>query len=439
MENCSSVSCRLIGFERIVVFGFLFSLMIPLSTPIGPAWSRIYFWDFSLVTMYIFWIVRVGFNDERTIKFSFLDAILITLILWFFVCDIVGVRPVKSLEPCFLWVRGFLVYLYFSKNIGRVISVRSFLRTILVLVVFEGALSIFQEITKSNFGQINQYFGTTITGFSFKDAEFIRAGGTFINPNILAAWMIVLMPIILGWYFYENNRVLKTIIAGSMVVGLLSTISTLSRSKLVTIIFGLFIIFFWHRDKVPLNISIKNLRSFFFKTVTLFFLIIVVLGLSGYSDVFKGSLKRFGRMDINFERKFTQMIIAVEIMKESPVFGVGQGNYGYNVDKERYPYRHRGEVTCHNIPLKIGAESGVIGFITFISFCLYVFVKWFRVIKTKPSSYSQSILGGALTGVICLFLDMQWNTTMTHHSFLPLFFVVLGFAFSTEISSSSYN
>jgi hypothetical protein len=425
------ISLPMITLERKVTFVFLFSLMIPLSMLIVPIWSRIYFWDFSLFAMYFLWIARLSQGGKWTVRLYLFDGFLMVFLVWLCACDVLGLRPEKSFEAWLLWVRSFLIYLYFSRNIGRIIGLKSFLKVILVLILIEGSLSIFQVITQSNFGQINQYFGgynpEKVPGFWYQGEKYIRSPGTFFNTGIVAEWMVLLLPIVLAWYLYQTKKAFMNIYVIAWFVGLVGAVATLSRSEILCIGFGTFLVLYWNRFITLSGKIKKRVLYFIFIIACLFIGTVPFMARSGYLDQAWHRVQDFsGR----FDKKIAYMDSAIQIMEMKPIFGVGQRNFGLLLEETGFPYFHHGEGVVHNIPLLIGAESGYFGFILFVTVILYVVIKYLRRMRLKPSVPRQAVTGGALIGIVCLIADMQLSAGLIHHSLLPLFFVMLGVAFS---------
>jgi len=111
---------------------------------------------------------------------------------------------------------------------------------------------------------------------------------------------------------------------------------------------------------------------------------------------------------------------------------VGQDNFGISINRKDYPYNFskKKELTCHNIPLKIGSESGFPGFFLFCSLFGYLTWLWIKLMSAPPVTFRDVSAGGVLTACFVTFLDMQWNTVFTHYSFMTLFFVILSIPLS---------
>lgn len=427
-------SYSILFLERAVAAFFMVSLMVPLSRAVGPAWTRVYFWDFGLAALYILWFLRTSRTNPR-LKIRPFDILLIVFLIWLLLSNIQGLRPRLSLEPWLLWFRGGLIYFYFSRNIGRVISVRFMFKLIVTLVLVEGVLCIVQMVTNTNVGQLSQYFGEysseKVPYFSFAGRRFLRSPGTFYNTGIVAVWMVMLLPALLAYYFFEaKKKSFRYLLVWG--VGLVGAFSTLSRVEMTSIGLAVMLVLFWAR---PIRFSAEHLlvlkkKPFIFTVVVILIAIMLLSALMylGYWDAFYERLRDFsGR----FERKFAYMSSALSLMGMYPLMGVGQGNFGVQLRDTGFHYYIQGEGVVHNIPLLIGTEAGVIGFVLFIILLLFPVVRGWRAIRIKRPEKWQVLSGGMAIGLICYIFDMQWTAGLIHHSVQPLFFVCLGLAMAT--------
>ena len=424
-----TVSLSIKALEKKIVHIFLLSLMIPLSMPLGPVWSRIYFWDFSLVMIFFCWVTRISVERGPAPKLYVLDALLITFLLWLFLCNILGFRIDRSLEAWLLWVRGFFIYIYFSRNIGRIVQVKSFLVVVMMLIFLEGSLCIFQMITHSNIGQLTQYFGSynpeRVPTFWFQGEKYIRSPGTFFNTSIVASWMMLLLPILLVWNLYNKKKGYINIFTIVWIVGFIGAVTTLSRTKIINIVFGIFLILFLH----PLNLLSGKIRRHHFYCFLIIALLIVGAGVfaeqTGYLKVISNRAQDFsGR----FEKKIAYMTSAYDIINIKPILGTGQSNFGLLLEGTDFSYYHHGEGVVHNIPLLIGVESGLIGLFLFMLILTLMLFKWVKIRWDRLTEPYQVISAGSLVGILCMIIDMQFSATLIHHSLLPIFFVSLGVA-----------
>lgn len=158
--------------EKLFVYIFLFSLIIPISKPVfSGLWTRIYLFDFFLFPVLVFWGLRLWRELEMEWSLTIFDVLMILLLLWLFVSNVTGDRSARSFEYWFLFLRCFLIYMYFSRSLGNTVSLKGLLTMLALLLFMEGGLALFQQIADSNIGQVNNYIGMKDRVFGLGEAK----------------------------------------------------------------------------------------------------------------------------------------------------------------------------------------------------------------------------------------------------------------------------
>lgn len=186
-----------------------------------------------------------------------------------------------------------------------------------------------------------------------------RLVGSFGNPNSLAGIILILIPIGLFGVIRYRCECPKTAVVAALLTAasVCVLVCTGSRNAYLSfaIIFVLCFYMIWrHRDWM----SIKILAVF-----------VIVVGLAAaiaapglVSQRLQNNVQRDGRVYL--------MQSAVQIIEEKPLVGIGLGNWG-RVYRERFeadnPNHEIGIQSPHNIYLQVWNETGLIGFIGFLS------------------------------------------------------------------------
>lgn len=102
--------------------------------------------------------------------------------------------------------------------------------------------------------------------------------------------------------------------------------------------------------------------------------------------------------------------VAIDIFKDYPVLGVGPGNYGGEAQK-RDPRRFKtDQAIVNNEPLELLAETGILGFSTFVAFALSLLVLFIRritVIPVRPRMWASGLM------LALLGMALQYQTFST--------------------------
>lgn len=426
-------------FEKVFTYLLIVSLVFPLSKVIGAPWSRIYLFDFSLGPLLFLWLSRLALGGKIKIRLTGLDILVALLLLWFMVSTNFSLDPDVSIDQFLLWLRGYILYLYFSRNFIKTVGYRSFLTLIILIFIIEGLLCVVQLATGTQIGAINQYFGDPhlhVGVYSFEDISIERATGTFGSPGILPIWIPLLFPHLFAYYLFGDSGMLKNWSLIASFVGMCGILATLSRTGLSAMIIGTSLVCYWVRSRIPFFKGTKKIKV----RIVHFFVILFIFGfvLGVYlvlSDNLDLGLKRYSDIEQRMTISNIYLSFAWEIAFKKPYFGTGLGNFKLLLEETGFYILYRGQKKrlVHNVPSRIAAETGLIGFFLFVLLLLNLLRRAFRTIKNEPKDLLQVLQGGLLIGMIGMIWGMQWTSGFSTQVFLTLFFIILGIIDNLEI------
>ncbi|MCL5090953.1 MAG: O-antigen ligase family protein, partial [Patescibacteria group bacterium] len=286
---------------------------------------------------------------------------LIWVVLYLIFITVNILRAYSPLPAFFSWLRvtEFLILgLIFIRNTRDVYF--SLQRIISFVVIFEFFLGLTQTLRQSSLGGLFWLLGErTFNIFTPGIARGLWLGkitlrpyGTFSHPNSLAGFILISLIFILGKA--KHTWLDKLALLAGFVLILLSFSRTV---WLALVALGLGVLLFKLK---------KKLLTFSFDS--LFLLLAVPLGAYSFSKTTLDSASYLVRVDL---AKF-----ALNIIKGSPLFGVGLNNFVVSLAKD-YQYNSQGIYwlqPVHNIFLLMGSEIGLIGLSIAIIF-LFLLVK----------------------------------------------------------------
>ncbi len=443
---------NLVAVERGMLYLLLVSLMVPLVLR-----REIYFYTFDpfLLALYGIWFFRIIHSDERTEKRYFthrglalIDVLLALLVFWSLFSIIISVQPNASLNSWLLFIRGVLLYSYLRFNFGKIIQPQQLQRIIGILLLLESVLAIVQFATNSRLGSFNDLFGEVET---YKNAYFytsfgpvIRTVGTFHNPNLLADWIILLLPLIMAKLYFGTAKP-KKLYYLLLVLALLALMFTFARSAWVSLI----VIFIVMLVRV-VSFKQKRIGLLFVRTIRYGIVFLVLIGLA-YSisnywfDNFSIEIirDRFSNISGGGEWRLAYINIAFQLMQRFPLTGVGFGTFSQALTE----YRQVLDIprvlassdqfsSVHNVYLLFFAEVGVVGGVLWLLLCIAATVKSWRV-------YAKLAVCGPQFAVFALWLLAAWIGIVFNSNFEAVFFhptiMMLIFMFLGLIVASSYS
>jgi O-antigen ligase len=350
---------------------YLLLLFLPtqLSFHFWPEWSyiigrridylspTIYITDILIIILLIISFKKKYFKSPRQLKKIFFSLIIILLIFF-------NLKNSSLIYlTAFKWLKVleyFLLGLYIYKNINLKKDWENIIKTLSIGIIFGSLLAIAQLLDQSSINGIFYWLGERSFSLSSPNVAKVALNGililrpyaTFPHPNALAGYLAVLLPLILITDFKPMK--IKWL---AFVLGLTALFLTFSRPAIILGFLGIIVCWIFENFKK---------RLYLFPLLLIFF--IPLLFFIQKATLEKESIDR--RISLNFS--------AIEMFKTNPLFGVGLGNFIpslplYSKDKEVIRFLQ----PCHNIYLLILSETGLMGFIVFITIIIFSVKKLF--------------------------------------------------------------
>lgn len=218
------------------------------------------------------------------------------------------------------------------------------------------------------FGFIQYFFYSNLRNLYYLgwDEHMHRMFSTFLDPNFAGAFFVMYLMLLLGifLYFFENNKIKNTYFIGLVsIFSLLSIFLTYSRSALITLLTST-VMFCVLTRKLKWTIGIILIWGIF----------VIISSKSFYIE--NMNLWRTA----SAEARIDTALIAVKIIRENPILGIGFNTYRYvQID---YGFRNsvnanisHADAGTDNSLLFIFATTGVVGLIIYLNLILMMMKK----------------------------------------------------------------
>jgi len=269
---------------------------------------------------------------------------------------------------------------------------------------------IFLSLTITFYGIARKYFilGKELTG-SF---------GTFGNRNQYAAYMVMVVPLTVGFALSCKNQFQKFIFAFFSAIITAGVFLSSSRGGSLSLIFSFALMFFLLKKE-------KLIKGNYWAFCIPIFLGIGFLLTTGF-EPFKNRLfvlwESLGlRWTVNEE--------AFKIIKDFPLFGVGLGNFNHIFtiyQKSTYSlyYKH-----LHNDYLQLIIETGLIGAFVYFAFLFKIFKNIFSELKQRHDSFAKNIVIGGVCGLFGLMIHSFFDFNFHIPAVSLLFWFILALTY----------
>jgi len=270
-----------------------------------------------------------------------------------------------------------------------------------------------------------------------------RSVSTFGNPNFLASFLMLILPVVAVLTVYEKSPIKKLFLGGLFIVNFFGLLVTRTRSAWLGLFVALvFVGFYLLSYQRPL--IFRNRRWLIFLVGILFLMMLYPVRF----DEEKG--KKVRAVTVAFEKvksviDFKQMAYvqrfliwesAYSMFKESPLLGQGWGNFeiiypfhqGKFLKIKKYsPFRTHAN-NSHNEILEVVSQTGIVG----LGIYIWLFILFFKTgidsYRKLNSEYDKTIALGLLASILGMLVDNLLNVSL--HFPIPalVFWIWMGLA-----------
>lgn len=372
-------------------FSDIFSLPIDYLAP------RVYFWDLLVLFLIVIWIYQKPSIHKKAL----------TVFLIFILSQLVSM--IASLNPAVGFVRLEQLFIcgLFGVYIGsqKIETIKnSVIKALGTTILFQSLLAIFQFVLGRSVGlwiigeRSFNLLTPTIAKFNFYEYVVLRPYGTFPHPNVLAGFIVTILPLIN--YFKSSFHKLIPIIGG------LASILTFSR--------------------VGTLVLLLEAGFYLRKKILILLLILTPLILVRFGSVFNFDY-------ISVVRREELALTALSFFQQSPLFGIGLNNFiSHGAVTEIISGQVRFFQPVHNIYLLSLSETGLVGF---LGLGILIGYPIYRLWINRKDSFSKVLL---YCWGILLFLGMFDHYLLTLAQGQRLLFLIWGFSFCSNQQKKSH-
>ena len=272
----------------------------------------------------------------------------------------------------------------------------------------------------------------------FFDSVFVT--GTFINRNHFAGYLLMVIPLSVGYLFslemFEKDRFRawrhrlsnldgKVILtAFGIIVMILGLFFSASRTGIISLLLSFSLITFLFRGS-------KKERSYSKTSVLIFGLALLWAGSIGLDVVVSGFFTV--TEDLVSRRGIWEN--AVDILKDFPILGSGLGTFNHVFPMYR-SFHIRGLIThAENDFLQLASEVGFLGTGLLIAIFLFLFFKAVRGIRSLlPTNLNRYLASGGIVGILALMFHstVERNLQVPSNAFLYTFLWAMVIRISTD-------
>lgn len=221
----------------------------------------------------------------------------------------------------------------------------------------------------------------------------VRSMATFVNPNALAIYLVLSLPVVL--YAGDTGKIGRWSGKFAQILIIMAIFTTVSRKGLATMLV-VYAIYY---------MATRQYKMFVIGMVGLIGIGIIALGFSEISS-------RFSSKDIatQVEGKAEMAMAGFNMFSKNPLIGLGYNGYYENFGKY-FPFSYERKYDAHNEYVTALANYGIVGFAPFILIFTYPLARgWrrFKVLKKPAMSDDRLRILVGLISVITFSMNQYY-------------------------------
>ncbi len=241
----------------------------------------------------------------------------------------------------------------------------------------------------------------------------LRATAFFPDPHMLAFYLGMTAPIVLGLYLQQKKN--KTIYLASLCIILLADVLTFSRGGYLGLLAGLTFFGIIYL-KTEIFIAKKNPSKIIFSALTLATIIFLLVVVPNPLSQRLTSILNFNEgSNIGRIQTWQQ---SIKIIKKNSLTGVGLGNYASTI-KPSADYRE--PIYSHNLYFDIAVETGILNAISFILIVLFSIKSFLKKYRQKNNLIYLSLA----SGLVVFSIHSIFETALFSVHILPLLIIFI--------------
>lgn len=372
---------------------------------------------FSVLLLVVFY--------KRKISVDFkLEKSLFIWILFIVYSFIISIRTATNLNATFYELVRMVIAAGISIIVYLLIDSKEKLKSALIIIgivlLIESAIAFLQEFAIL---PRDLLFGETIgtSNIIYVAEIFRRPAGTLREPNTFAKLLSLFIPIFLILSVILKERKEKLFFFLVLTFSMLALFMTLGRSAIVGTILGSFLgvslIGIFAKEHLPS-------KKFIISGVSVVVVLIAVIGGLLFQVLYLRFIV-FGYLTVT--GRVAQYQNALYTIKNHFLWGVGLNNYCYATVMEDISgiAATNPEFPVHNLYLLYFSETGLFGFMLFLTFIISVFARGVRNL-TLPDldNFSLAVIVGGLGGFASILLQSLLGWGVRSITLFSLFFLL---------------
>lgn len=355
---------------------------------------------YSLVGIYI---IKDILGEHTKLTKSPIDIPIILFFIVMVISTVTSISFIGSLRDLALHIGGITFALVMANSIKD----KNSFNLIATMMIFSATLV-------ALYGLYQYVVGVNIEA-AWLDVENnpdvrVRIFSVFGNPNILAEYLIMIIPISVALFWNTKKISKKIIFLCTTLIMILAMVFTLSRGSWIGFAFSALIFILLIDKRLLLSIIPISLGAVFFLPQTIMNRILSIGNLADSSNAHRINI---WNMTLN-------------IIGDYPMAGVGFGHLPFREVFGTY-IRTLNTYHAHNTYLETAAELGIPGLLVFLFFIFILFKYGINKLVKSKDKYIRTLGAGALSGLAGVLANGATENVLYLPKIIITFWMIVGF------------
>jgi O-antigen ligase len=373
-------------FIFLILIPFQLRIFVRSSPAVNGEWNSFFIYLADIVFLLVF-LLFLNRTKKTRFHFAKKNWFLLAFVLIALISVFISSATKISIFRWLKLVEFIILYIYLRKS-KEFLGLNNILSIIFYSGVFQAILAIAQFIKQGSIGirfieaGVFDPNSPGVANFILNGDRVLRSYGSFTHPNVLAGFL--LLTIFCGYWLFLQAKSKNLFLASCFLFLVFGLFLTFSRTAIV--VFGamsplMFLIEFFKLRKLEhTEQRIEDGK----KLIRLFCLVIVscILAIAILFPCIKARFFTISMQEQAVDLRFFYNEMAVQMIKEKPVLGIGIGNFVHY--SQNYPVFMRAATKMagenqneipdwiyqpvHNIYLLIASEIGILGLLMLLGF-----------------------------------------------------------------------
>ena len=354
---------------------------------------------FFLMGAYIF---RQVFGENREFTVEKLDMIILLYFIIMVISTITSKNVGGSLRDLGIHLSALSLVFVMMNNIRSKEDMNKFIIVLSITATLVALYGLYQYVV-----------GVEMDA-AWLDAEnnpgiSTRVYSVFYNPNILAEYLVMMIPLSVSLFWYNKNLLRKTVFFGMFGLMSLALVLTLSRGGWLGFAFSALVFILLVEKRLLLSVFPISLVAIYTLPETILNRILSIGNLGDSSNAYR----------------ITMWEITGDIIRDNWMAGVGFGHIPFKETFETY-IRTMPTFHAHNTYLQTASEIGIPGLLVFLAFLFLVFKYGIIHLINSKDRYIKILGAGAIAGLAGVLLHGTVENILYLSRIIISFWILVG-------------